>query len=244
MTDKPKDPAPKNHTPGKQKGKSRVSGREMAVRLRTAGKRTTSQQKWLERQLNDPYVARAKSEGWRSRAAYKFKEIDDKHHLLKPGMRIIDLGCAPGGWCQLAAERVGSTEANPRVIGIDLLPVDPIPGVKLIEMDFMSPEADDCLKAELGGLADGVLSDMAANTTGHKKTDHLRIIGLAEGAVAFAREVLAPGGFFLCKLFQGGDTAALVTELKRDFAIVRHVKPQASRADSSELYVLATGFRG
>ncbi|MCA3629788.1 MAG: RlmE family RNA methyltransferase [Methylobacterium sp.] len=215
----------------------------MAVRLRTAGKRTTSQQKWLERQLNDPYVARAKSEGWRSRAAYKFKEIDDKYHLLKPGMRIIDLGCAPGGWCQLAAERVGSTEANPRVIGIDLLPVDPIPGVKLIEMDFMSPEADDCLKAELGGLADGVLSDMAANTTGHKKTDHLRIIGLAEGAVAFAREVLAPGGFFLCKLFQGGDTAKLVTELKRDFATVRHVKPPASRADSSELYVLATGFR-
>jgi 23S rRNA (uridine2552-2'-O)-methyltransferase len=243
MTDKPKDPPMKNHTPGKQKGKSRVSGREMAVRLRTAGKRTTSQQKWLERQLNDPYVARAKSEGWRSRAAYKFKEIDDKYHLLKPGMRIIDLGCAPGGWCQLAAERVGSTEANPRVIGIDLLPVDPIPGVKLIEMDFMSPEADDCLKAELGGLADGVLSDMAANTTGHKKTDHLRIIGLAEGAVAFAREVLAPGGFFLCKLFQGGDTAKLVTELKRDFATVRHVKPPASRADSSELYVLATGFR-
>ncbi|MCA3160292.1 MAG: RlmE family RNA methyltransferase [Burkholderiales bacterium] len=244
MTDKPKDPAPKNHTPGKQKGKARVSGREMAVRLRTAGKRTTSQQKWLERQLNDPYVAKAKAEGRRSRAAYKFKEIDDKHHLLKPGMRIIDLGCAPGGWCQLAAERVGSTEANPRVIGIDLLPVDPIPGVKLLEMDFMSPEADERLKAELGGLADGVLSDMAANTTGHKKTDHLRIIGLAEGAVAFAREVLAPGGFFLCKLFQGGDTAALVTELKRDFATVRHVKPQASRADSSELYVLATGFRG
>ncbi|MCA3594303.1 MAG: RlmE family RNA methyltransferase [Methylobacterium sp.] len=244
MTDKPKNPAPKNHTPGKQKGKARVSGREMAVRLRTAGKRTTSQQKWLERQLNDPYVAKAKAEGRRSRAAYKFKEIDDKHHLLKPGMRIIDLGCAPGGWCQLAAERVGSTEANPRVIGIDLLPVDPIPGVKLLEMDFMSPEADERLKAELGGLADGVLSDMAANTTGHKKTDHLRIIGLAEGAVAFAREVLAPGGFFLCKLFQGGDTAALVTELKRDFATVRHVKPQASRADSSELYVLATGFRG
>ena len=266
MTDKPKDPPMKNHTPGKQKGKARVSGREMAVRLRTAGKRTTSQQKWLERQLNDPYVARAKAEGWRSRAAYKFKEIDDKYHLLKPGMRIIDLGCAPGGWCQLAAERVRAADegtsgpadageklpggfsrqasAKGKVIGVDLLPVDPIPGVKLMEMDFMSPEADDCLKAELGGLADGVLSDMAANTTGHKKTDHLRIIGLAEGAVAFAREVLAPGGFFLCKLFQGGDTAKLVTELKRDFATVRHVKPQASRADSSELYVLATGFRG
>lgn len=237
MSDKP-------HTPGKQKGKAKVSGREMAVRLRTAGKRTTSQQKWLERQLNDPYVAKAKAEGWRSRAAYKFKEIDDKYRLLKPGMRILDLGCAPGGWCQLAAQRVGSTEANPRVVGIDLLPVDPIPGVKLLEMDFMTPEADERLKAELGGLADGVLSDMAANTTGHKKTDHLRIIGLAEAAVAFAREVLAPGGFFLCKLFQGGDTATLVNELKRDFATVRHVKPQASRADSSELYVLAVGFRG
>lgn len=239
MNDKPKD-----HTPGKQKGKAKVSGREMAVRLRTAGKRTTSQQKWLERQLNDPYVAKAKAEGWRSRAAFKFKEIDEKYHLLKPGMRIIDLGCAPGGWCQLAAQKVGSTEANPRVVGIDLLPVDPIPGVKLLEMDFMTPEADERLRQELGGLADGVLSDMAANTTGHKKTDHLRIIGLAEGAVAFAREVLAPGGFFLCKLFQGGDTATIITELKRDFAMVRHVKPQASRADSSELYVLATGFRG
>ncbi len=239
MNDKPKD-----HTPGKQKGKAKVSGREMAVRLRTAGKRTTSQQKWLERQLNDPYVAKAKAEGWRSRAAFKFKEIDEKYHLLKPGMRIVDLGCAPGGWCQLAALKVGSTEANPRVVGIDLLPVDPIPGVKLLEMDFMTPEADERLREELGGLADGVLSDMAANTTGHKKTDHLRIIGLAEGAVAFAREVLAPGGFFLCKLFQGGDTATLINELKRDFATVRHVKPQASRAGSSELYVLATGFRG
>lgn len=261
MTDKPK-----NHTPGKQKGKAKVSGREMAVRLRTAGKRTTSQQKWLERQLNDPYVAKAKAEGWRSRAAYKFKEIDDKYRLLKPGLRIVDLGCAPGGWCQLAAQRVGAKDDNTsspsdagknapggfshqapargKVVGIDLLPVDPIPGVLLLEMDFMTPEADARLKAELGGLADGVLSDMAANTTGHKKTDHLRIIGLAEGAVAFAREVLAPGGFFLCKLFQGGDTATLITELKRDFATVRHVKPQASRAGSSELYVLATGFRG
>lgn len=235
---------PPGHTPGKQKGKAQVSGREMAVRLRTANKRTTSQQKWLQRQLNDPYVARAKAEGYRSRAAFKFLEIDDKYKLLKPGQRIVDLGCAPGGWSQIAAERVKSTEAKPLVVGIDLLPVDPIPGVVLLEMDFMLPEADERLKAELGGLADGVLSDMAANTTGHKKTDHLRIMGLAEAAVAYAREVLAPGGFFLCKLFQGGDTATLVTELKRDFATVRHVKPAASRADSSELYVLATGFRG
>jgi 23S rRNA (uridine2552-2'-O)-methyltransferase len=241
MSGKPPD---SGHTPGKQKGKAKVSGREMAVRLRTAGKRTTSQQKWLERQLNDPYVAKAKAEGWRSRAAFKFIEIDDRYKLLKRGQRIVDLGCAPGGWCQVAAQRIGSTEADPKIIGIDLLPVDPIPGVKLLEMDFMTPEADERLKAELGGLADGVLSDMAANTTGHKKTDHLRIIGLAEAAVAFTREVLAPGGFFLCKLFQGGDTAALLAELKRDFALVRNIKPPASRADSSELYVLATGFRG
>lgn len=235
---------PPGHTPGKQKGKAKVSGREMGVRLRTANKRTTSQQKWLERQLNDPYVARAKAEGWRSRAAFKFLEIDDRYKLLKPGMRVLDLGCAPGGWSQIAAQRVKSTEAKPLVVGIDLLPVDPIPGVKLLEMDFMEPEADERLKTELGGLADGVLSDMAANTTGHKKTDHLRIMGLAEAAVVFARDVTAPGGFFLCKLFQGGDTATLITELKRDFAQVRHVKPAASRSDSSEMYVLATGFRG
>jgi 23S rRNA (uridine2552-2'-O)-methyltransferase len=235
---------PPTHTPGKQKGKAQVSGREMAVRLRTANKRTTSQQKWLQRQLNDPYVARAKAEGWRSRAAFKFIEIDDRYKMLRPGQRIIDLGCAPGGWAQVAAQRVKSTETKPLVVGIDLLPVDPIPGVILLEMDFMLPEADEKLREALGGPADGVLSDMAANTTGHKKTDHLRIIGLAEAAVAFAREVLAPGGFFLCKLFQGGDTATLVTELKRDFATVRHVKPGASRSDSSELYVLAMGFRG
>lgn len=235
---------PPTHTPGKQKGKAQVSGREMAVRLRTANKRTTSQQKWLQRQLNDPYVARAKAEGWRSRAAFKFIEIDDRYKMLKPGQRIIDLGCAPGGWAQVAAERVKSSEAKPLVVGIDLLPVDPIPGVILLELDFMLPEADEKLREALGGPADGVISDMAANTTGHKKTDHLRIMGLAEAAVAFAREVLAPGGFFLCKLFQGGDTAVLVTELKRDFVTVRHVKPEASRSDSSELYVLAMGFRG
>jgi 23S rRNA (uridine2552-2'-O)-methyltransferase len=243
MSDGGKKP-PAGHTPGKQKGKANVTARDLAVRLKSAGKRTTSQQKWLQRQLNDPYVARAKAEGWRSRAAFKLIEIDDRYHLLKPGMRIVDLGCAPGGWCQVAASRTRSTESEPHIIGIDLLPVDPVPGVTLFEMDFMEPEADERLRDALGGLADGVLSDMAANTTGHKKTDHLRIIGLAEAAIAFAEEVLAPGGFFLCKLFQGGDTASLITGLKRSFSMVRHVKPQASRADSSELYVLATGFRG
>ncbi len=218
--------------------------REMAVRLKSARKRTTSQQKWLQRQLNDPYVAKAKSAGYKSRAAFKLVEIDDRYHLLKPGQRIVDLGAAPGGWCQVAAERIGSTDADCRIVGIDLLAIDPLPGVDFIQMDFTLPEADAILKEKLGGEADGVISDMAANTTGHKKTDHLRIIGLAEMAVEFARDVLRPGGFFLCKLFQGGDTAQLVTQLKRDFTLVRHVKPQASRADSSELYVLATGFRG
>ncbi|MCA0401366.1 MAG: RlmE family RNA methyltransferase [Proteobacteria bacterium] len=271
----------------KAKGK-----RDFAVRLKTARKRTTSQQAWLRRQLNDPYVAKAKEAGYRSRAAFKLVEIDDKYHLLKPGMRIVDLGAAPGGWCQVAAERIGITDAggkvgagfprkaseegdaggkvgagfprkaseegdaggkavagfaqnaSAKIVAIDLLEIDPLPGVDFMVMDFTLPEADDILKEKLGGLADGVISDMAANTTGHKKTDHLKIVGLAEMALAFAREVLAPGGFFLCKLFQGGETGELVTDLKRDFTIVRHVKPASSRADSSELYVLATGFRG
>lgn len=239
--------------------KTPTGKRDFAVRLKTAHKRTTSQQKWLQRQLNDPYVARAKEAGYRSRAAFKLSEIDDRYKLLKPGMRIVDLGAAPGGWCQVAAERIGlSPDAGGKVepgfprkasdtakiIAIDLLDIDPLPGVEFMQMDFTLPEADEALKEKLGGLADGVISDMAANTTGHKKTDHLKIIGLAEMAVEFAREVLAPGGFFLCKLFQGGETGQLITELKRDFATVRHVKPAASRADSSELYVLATGFRG
>lgn len=216
----------------------------MAVRLKTARKRTTSQQKWLQRQLNDPYVAKAKAAGYKSRAAFKLVEIDDKYKLLKKGQRIIDLGAAPGGWCQVAAERIGSTEEDVRIVGIDLLEIDPLPGVDFIQLDFTLPEADEILKEKLGGMADGVISDMAANTTGHKKTDHLKIMGLAEMAIAFARDVLAPNGFFLCKLFQGGETGQLITELKRDFAVVRHVKPAASRADSAELYVLATGFRG
>ncbi|MCZ8186049.1 MAG: RlmE family RNA methyltransferase [Beijerinckiaceae bacterium] len=234
------------------------SGREMAVRLRTANKRTTSQQKWLQRQLNDPYVAKAKAAGYKSRAAFKLLEIDEKYHILKPGMRLVDLGAAPGGWCQVAAERIGladpggrrragiSPEAAARahIVAIDLLEIDPLPGVDFLQMDFTLPEADEILKERLGGEADGVMSDMAANTTGHKKTDHLKIIGLAEMAVAFAEDVLAPGGFFLCKLFQGGESGELITDLKRSFATVRHVKPAASRAGSSELYVLATGFRG
>ncbi|OYU47675.1 MAG: rRNA methyltransferase [Rhizobiales bacterium PAR1] len=226
------------------KDKTTSGSREMAVRLKTARKRTTSQQKWLQRQLNDPYVAKAKAAGYKSRAAFKLVEIDDKYKLLKPGQRIVDLGAAPGGWCQVAAERIRSTQEDVRIVGIDLIDIDPLPGVDFIQLDFTLPEADDILKQKLGGLADGVISDMAANTTGHKATDHLKIIGLGEMAAAFARDVLAQGGFFLCKLFQGGETVNLLNDLKRDFATVRHVKPAASRAGSSELYVLATGFRG
>ena len=225
------------------KGPSGPGGRELKTRVKTARKRTLSSTLWLQRQLNDPYVARAKREGWRSRAAFKLLEIDEKHHLLQPGQRIVDLGAAPGGWSQAAAKKVKSMDGKGKVVGIDLLDIEPIAGVDFAVQDFLVPEAPERLKAMLGGEADGVISDMAANTTGHKKTDHLRIIHLAELAAAFAGEVLKPGGFFLCKLFQGGETGELVTQLKRDYALVRHVKPGASRADSAELYVLATGFR-
>jgi 23S rRNA (uridine2552-2'-O)-methyltransferase len=218
--------------------------RELKQRLKTARKRTASSQRWLERQLNDPYVARAKREGYRSRAAYKLLEIDEKFKILKPGQRVADLGAAPGGWAQVAAKRVGSAEGKGRVVGIDLLPIEPLPGAAFVELDFLAPEAPDRLIEMLGGPADVVMSDMAANATGHKKTDHLRIVGLAEAAADFARAVLAPGGAFIAKVLQGGTEGALLAGLKRDFATVRHVKPAASRADSSELYVLATGFRG
>ncbi len=218
--------------------------RSLKQRLKTARKRTLSSQKWLERQLNDPYVARAKREGYRSRAAYKLLEIDEKYHLLKPGQRVVDLGAAPGGWAQIAARKVDSAAGKGRVVGIDLLPIDALPGVDFIQLDFLDETAPQKLVEMLGGPADIVMSDMAANTTGHKKTDHLRIMGLAEAAIHFARGILAPGGAFIAKVFQGGTEGHLLADLKRDFATVRHVKPAASRADSSELYVLATGFRG
>jgi 23S rRNA (uridine2552-2'-O)-methyltransferase len=218
--------------------------RNLKQRVKTARKRTLSSQKWLERQLNDPYVARAKREGYRSRAAFKLLEIDEKYHLLKPGQRVVDLGAAPGGWSQIAARKVGSANGKGRVVGIDLLPIEPMAGVEFVELDFLDESAPGKLIELLGGPADIVMSDMAANTTGHKKTDHLRIMGLAEAAIHFAREVLAPGGAFVAKVFQGGTEGQLLADLKRDFATVRHVKPAASRADSAELYVLATGFRG
>lgn len=219
--------------------------RQLKVRLKTAKQRKPSSQRWLERQLNDPYVAAAKAQGYRSRAAFKLIEIDDKHHLLKPGKRVIDLGAAPGGWSQIAATRVKSVEGNGQVVAIDLLPVEAIAGATILLLDFMHDSAPDMLKGLLrDGKADIVLSDMAAEGTGHSSTDHLRIIGLAEVAADFACDVLVPGGTFLCKVFQGGTEKTLLELLKRSFTTVRHVKPPASRAGSAELYVLATGFRG
>ncbi|CAN7257594.1 RlmE family RNA methyltransferase [Bosea sp. LjRoot90] len=223
--------------------KSGGGARDLRIKVKKPAKRSHSSQLWLERQLNDPYVKRAREMGYRSRAAFKLAEMDERYKFLKPGQKLLDLGCAPGGWCQVAAAKVGLDKGKGRIVGIDLLPVDPIPHVELIELDFMAEEAPALLTEKLGGKADGVMSDMAGNTTGHKKTDHLRIIGLAEAALEFANDVLAPGGFFLAKLFQGGDTAELLAQLKRDFSQVRNIKPGASRADSSELYVLATGFR-
>ncbi len=225
------------------KSKAGRGTRDLAVRVRTGKGRTVASKLWLERQLNDPYVARAKREGLRSRAAFKLIEIDDKYRFLKPGGRIVDLGAAPGGWSQIAAKRVGADTGRGRVVGIDILEMDAVAGVDVLHLDFMADEAPDKLKALLGGPADVVLSDMAANATGHRKTDHLKIMALAETAAMFAREVLRPGGTFLCKVLQGGTEGALLTELKRDFATVKHVKPAASRSDSAELYVLAMGYR-
>jgi 23S rRNA (uridine2552-2'-O)-methyltransferase len=221
-----------------------VSERPLKVRLKSKKTRTVSQKRWLERQLNDPYVARAKREGMRSRAAYKLIEIDDKYRLLKSGARVVDLGAAPGGWSEVAARRVGAAEGKGRVVAIDILDMKPIAGIDFMVLDFLDPSAPERLRAALDGGADVVLSDMAANATGHKKTDQLKIMALVEAAAEFAREVLRPGGSFLAKALQGGTESALLAALKRDFAAVRHVKPQASRAGSSELYLLATGFRG
>ena len=221
------------------------------VRLKDQKRRTASSRAWLARQISDPYVARAKREGFRSRAAFKLAEVDDRHRVLKPGARVVDLGAAPGGWSEIAARRVG---AGGRVIALDILDMKPVPGVEFLQLDFLDPSAPQRLEAMLGSggdapgrdqiKADVVLSDMAANATGHRQTDHLRIMALAEAAAEFARQVLAPGGVFLCKVLQGGTEAALLAELKRDFSSVKHVKPPASRSDSSELYLLAKGFRG
>lgn len=213
------------------------------TKLRTASGRTVSQQRWLKRQIDDPYVRRAKSEGYRSRAAFKLIEIDDKHRILKPGQKVLDLGAAPGGWSQVAAQRVKAGSGG-RVVAIDLLDIEPITNVEFAQLDFLDDAAPARLKEMLGGPADVVLCDMAANAMGHRKTDHLKIVALVEAAADFAHEVLAPGGAFLAKVIQGGTEKELLAALKRDYSIVKHVKPPASRADSAELYVLATGFRG
>ncbi|WP_140986074.1 RlmE family RNA methyltransferase [Asticcacaulis tiandongensis] len=206
--------------------------------VKTAKRRTQSSAKWLERQLNDPFVQKAKAEGWRSRAAFKIMEIDDQHRLFKKGSRVVDLGCAPGGWVQVALKR-GATH----VVGIDLLPVDPIAGADLIEGDFTDPKIAEQLEALMGEKPDVVLSDMAHNTIGHKQTDHLKIVGLIEIAVDFALRNLKPGGTFVTKAFQGGETKDILLTLKTHFREVKHFKPKASRADSSELYVVALGYK-
>lgn len=217
----------------------------LKVRVKTARGRTASSVRWLQRQLNDPYVVKARREGYRSRAAFKLAEIDDRHHVLRPGARVVDLGAAPGGWSQVAAARVRSTDADPRVVAIDYLDMEAIAGVVFLKKDFLDADAPEALRAALGGRrADVVLSDMAAPTTGHGKTDHLRIVHLCDVAAAFARDVLAPGGVFIAKVFRGGTEHQLLADLKRDFTSVAHIKPPASRQESPELYLLARGFRG
>jgi 23S rRNA (uridine2552-2'-O)-methyltransferase len=235
-----------------QKGGKATSGRgqrDLRVRVKTAKGRKLSSTLWLERQLNDPYVRQAKAEGYRGRASYKLSEIDDRFRFLVPGARVVDLGCAPGGWCQVAVARVNALGQKPgkavgRVLGIDLQAVDPIAGAEIHQLDFLEEGADTRVKGWLGGPAEVVLSDMAAPSSGHPPTDHLRIMALVEAAAEFACDVLEPGGTFVAKVLAGGAEAALVARLKQAFAKVQHVKPPASRTDSSEKYLVATGFRG
>ncbi|MDR6513154.1 23S rRNA (uridine2552-2'-O)-methyltransferase [Novosphingobium capsulatum] len=216
------------------------SGKDPHERLKTAKKRTASSARWLSRQINDPYVKQARAEGWRSRAAFKLIELDERFALLKGRQRVVDLGIAPGGWSQVVRKKAPAA----RVVGIDLLPTEPIDGVTIFEMDFMADEAPAALEGALDGPPDLVLSDMAANTVGHKQTDHLRTMGLVETAVDFAINTLAPGGAFVAKVFAGGTDGDLLTILKRNFTTVKHAKPPASRKDSSEWYVIAQGFKG
>jgi 23S rRNA (uridine2552-2'-O)-methyltransferase len=213
--------------------------RGLAVSVKTSKSRSPASARWLSRQLNDPYVTAAKQQGWRSRAAFKLLELDDRFRLFRRGARVLDLGAAPGGWTQVAVRRGAAS-----VLAVDLLPIDPIQGATMLQADFADPDMPARLIAELGGPADVVLSDMAPNTTGHAATDHIRIIALAEMAVDFAVQVLTPGGAFVAKVFQGGSEKTILDRLKRSFAQVKHAKPPASRKDSSELYVVAMGFKG
>jgi 23S rRNA (uridine2552-2'-O)-methyltransferase len=226
-------------------GAGRRSDRDLKVRVKTAKGRKIGSTLWLQRQLNDPYVARARAEGYRSRAAFKIMELDERYHLFKKGQRIVDLGIAPGGWSQVAAPIVGSTQENPLIVGIDYLDVDPIDGVIILKKDFNDEDAPQALMDAMGGhQVDVVLSDMAAPTTGHRATDHLRIMQLVELAADFAVRVLAPGGTFVTKVFQGGTEHELLHMLKTHFATTMHAKPKASRAESAETYLLARGFKG
>ncbi|ARO14776.1 23S rRNA (uridine2552-2'-O)-methyltransferase [Ketogulonicigenium robustum] len=242
-----KSPTPKS---GAKSGNTSGRGqRDLTVKVKTAKGRKLSSTKWLERQLNDPYVVRAKADGYRGRAAYKIMELDDKFGFLKPGARVVDLGCAPGGWLQVAVPRINSLGERPnkpigRIIGLDLQEVVPVPGAELRQMDFLADDADAQVKEWLGGEADVVMSDMAAASSGHKQTDHLRIIALCEAAAYLAFDILSPGGTFICKVLAGGAEGDLQKILKQKFTKVENVKPPSSRSDSSEKFVVATGFRG
>ncbi|KGK80087.1 RlmE family RNA methyltransferase [Thalassobacter stenotrophicus] len=234
---------------GSGKNNSGRGQRDLRVRVKTARGRKLSSTLWLERQLNDPYVQRAKAEGYRGRAAFKISEIDDKFRFLVPGARVVDLGCAPGGWCQIAARRVNALGEKQgkkvgSILGVDLQEVEPIAGCELHVLDFLEDDADQKVKNWLGGQADVVMSDMAASASGHKQTDHIRIMALCEAAAYFAFDVLSPGGTFVAKVLAGGAEADLQKVLKQNFTKVQHFKPGASRADSSEKFVVATGFRG
>ena len=228
----------KTHVGRSGGGGGKRTTREASVRVKTARRRTSSSTRWLQRQLNDPYVHEAQRLGYRSRAAFKITGIDEKLRLFKPGQVIVDLGAAPGGWSQVAVERKAK-----KVVAIDLLEIEPIPGVDFVQMDFMEDDAPDRLKAMTGGPVDLVLSDMAPNTTGHQETDHLRIMGLVEAAYLFATEVLKPGGGFVAKVFQGGAEQELLKQMKKDFTTVKHIKPPASRKESAEQFVVALGYR-
>ena len=230
---------------GKPPSSGNFSGsRGLKTRVKTARGRKTSSTRWLQRQLNDPYVALAKKEGYRSRAAYKLIELDDKFHFLKPGKTVLDLGAAPGGWTQVAAVRVKSSEKNPLVVGVDILPMPSVPSAKVIQLDFMDDLAPETIRALIPDGVDVVLSDMAPNTTGHQATDHIRIMVLIEAAYPFACEVLKTGGIFVAKVFQGGAEKEMLTQMRKDFTSVKHAKPKASRSDSAEMYVVAIGFKG
>jgi len=230
---------------GKGGGGERGSSRKLAVKLRTAKGRKIASTRWLQRQLNDPYVEEAKRRGYRSRAAFKLIEMDDKYRVLRPGMIVLDLGAAPGGWSQIAAERVGAAGGKGQVLAVDLAAIEPLLGVEVLTLDVSDEAAAAAIRAGLrGDRADVVLSDMASPATGHRATDHLRVVALVEAALDLAEIVLKPGGTFLAKVFQGGAGGELVARLKRSFAKVQHVKPKASRPESPEVYVLATGFRG